>query len=97
MRELVIPRHLPWVEAVGLALSSLAFLVPDARTGPLVGLVAVLYFYCVFWTFVDAHQSGQLNKTIPQIYQEAKRSPRRTRLVSAAFAVAGGILIMKYL
>ena len=91
------PTHLPLVETVGLALTVLAFVVPEARARWMLRVVELMYFYCVFWWFVDTHQRGLLTKSVPQIYQAVRRSPRRTRIQGAAFSIAGAVLIVMYL
>jgi len=80
----------------GLALTVLAFVVPEARTRWLIHVVEVLYFYSAFWGIVDMHQRGLLNKRPREIDQDVKRSPRRTRFESAAFSLAGAVLLLMY-
>ena len=96
MPKLILPRHWPWVDIVGLSLTVLLFTIPDARTRWLLNLVSVLYFYSAFWGLVETHQRGLLHKSVVQIYQTVRQSPKRTRFEHAAFMLAGAVLLLMY-
>ena len=91
MTKLTIPRHWPWVDFVGLAVTALVCLVPAMRIAWLLHLCLVLYVYSAFWGLVDLYQRGLLNKRVAQIYQAVSQSPRRSRFEHAAFILAGAI------
>lgn len=97
MREWLLPRHLPLVETVGLALTVLALMLPEDRRGWLIALVGALYAYCTFWSLVDMQQQGLLSKRVQDIYADAKRTGRRTRFQGAAFSVLGCMLLVQHM